>query len=75
MHFKPGVKLRYENGFRNHKVAPRYKGFEQTYQIRHQYRQSDNPIRCYDYLNVIFILFFINRVLNFTLKMASGTIK
>ena len=28
IHFSPGVEFQYVNGFRDHKVAPRYKGIE-----------------------------------------------
>ena len=71
---KPGVEFHYEHGFRNHQIAPRFKGIDQTYLMSYYYQQSGNPIRRYEYLSVIFILFW-SRMLDFTMKMASETIK
>ena len=48
--FKLGVEYHYENGFGNHRVAPRYKGIDQTYLMSYKYRQSGNPIRSYTFL-------------------------
>ena len=52
----------------------RHKGINQTYLMSYYYQQSGNLIRRYEYLSVIFIL-FLSRVLDFTMKMASETIK
>ena len=47
---KPGVEYHYKKGFRNHQIAPRYKGIDQTYLISYKYRQSGYPIGSYTFL-------------------------
>ena len=44
------VEYHYENGFGKHRVAPRYKGIDQTYLMNHKYRQSGDSIRSYTFL-------------------------
>ena len=51
----PGIGFFYENGFRNHQIALRYKGIDQTCLMSYKYWQSGNPITSFKYLNFIFI--------------------
>ena len=67
--FRPGVEFYYENGVRNYQIAPRYKGIEHTYLMRHQYLQSSYLVIDFELLSGIFIL------LNLTMQMASEIIK
>ena len=49
--------IHYENVFRYHQAAPRYKGIDQTYLMSYEYQQFGNSVRSYKHLSKIYTQF------------------